>query len=261
MEENIANSIDTTIENAEANSQEQVQGTQENENSTNTLSEVEQIIDYQKRVSELEDKFSNSAREAQRLYEENKRMKAELELKDTSVQETVQSTDNLYPGFENLDEESQANLRAYSNAITSKASKDVEERIKSNPAIAFAMKQYADNRFNGALEKTIEKYPELAESKEEFKAKYYNPANVPENIESILGDLAKIHLFDKAKTIGEKEAEEKSKRFDLERNTSGTRETTVKRSLDDWNRMARENPVKFAKLANEFDEDMKSGRI
>jgi hypothetical protein len=49
MEEN-ANSVDNAVENAQdANSQEVIQGTQENENSTNdSLENVAQVIDYQK---------------------------------------------------------------------------------------------------------------------------------------------------------------------------------------------------------------------
>jgi hypothetical protein len=248
MEENKANSIDTTIENANANSQEQVQGTQENENSTNTTTEGEQSVDYQK-------KFSDSSREAQRLYEENKKLKEELELKANAHIE--QDTENLYPGFDTLDEESKNNIITFSNAVSQRAA----EQLKKDPAYAFALKQYSENKYNSALDKTISKYPELASFKDEFKAKTYNPAVVPENIETILDDLAKIHLFDKAKEIGAKEAEEKLQRVDLERNSVGSKEPTVKRSLEDWSRMASENPAKFASLSKEYESDIKSGKI
>ena len=75
------------------------------------------------------------------------------------------------------------------------------------------MKQYNEQVFDSALNKTIEKYPELSSDKENFKNKYYNVNNVPANIETILGDVAKIYLFDKAKEIGAREESEKIKSF------------------------------------------------
>jgi len=248
MEENNANSIDMTNENANANSQIDNQGTQENENSTNATNEGEQKVDYYT-------KFSESSKEAQRLYEENKKLREELELKANAQKE--QDTGNLYPGFDTLDEESKNNIISFSNAITNRAA----ENLKKDPAYAFALKQYSESKYNSALDKIIIKYPELASLKDEFKAKTYNPAIVPDNIESILDDLAKIHLFDKAKEIGIKEAEERAKRVDLERNTVGQKEPTVQRTMEDWYRMSTENPAKFASLSKEYDADMKSGKI
>lgn len=250
--DNNANSNENANENVEiTNSQEANQGTQENDNSINTIQNVASVVDYQK-------KFSESSSEALRLYEENKKLKEALELKDTR-ENYVQSktTDNLYPGFENLDEEAKSNLLAYTNAVTSKAT----EQLKKDPAYAFALKQYNEQYFNGALQKTLEKYPELAESKDDFKSKYFNVNNVPENIESILGDVAKIYLFDKAKSIGAKEQEEKSKLIETERVTAGQKDPTVNRSLEDWTRMSKENPAKFAQLSKEFNEALTSGKI
>ena len=250
MEEN-ANSVDNTVENVQdTNSQEDIKGTQENDNSTNeTLANVAATVDYQK-------KFSESSKEAQRLYQENLELKKQFELKD-NAQSNVQNTDNLYPGFEELDEDSQKNLLAYTNVVKNKAL----EEINKNPAIAFAMKQYNEQVFDSALNKTIEKYPELASDKVNFKNKYYNVNNVPQNIESILGDVAKIYLFDKAKEVGAREESEKINRFELERSTAGQKDPTVKRTLEDWQRMAQENPMKFRELSKEFNDDMKSGKI
>ena len=253
MEDN-ANSVDNTVENVQdTNSQEDAQGTQENDNSSNdTFGNVAQTVDYQK-------KFSESAKEAQRLFEENKALKAQFELKDNAVSHTneEQTIDNLYPGFEDLDEDARNNLIAYTNTVTNKAKLE----LYKDPAIAFAKKQYNEQVFNSALAKTIEKYPELANSKDEFKSKYYDVNNVPENIDSILADVAKIHLFDKAKDIGAKETEEKINRTGVERNTAGMKETTAKRSLEDWVRMAQENPAKFATLSKEYNSDLDSGKI
>jgi hypothetical protein len=249
--ENNVNSFDKEIENAQdANSQPVNNGTQENDNSINeTIENVAQTVDYQK-------KFSESAKEAQRLYKENEELKKQFQAKD-NVQETVQNTDNYYPGFEDLDEDAKNNLIAYTDTVTKRALAE----INKNPAIAYATKQYNEQVWDSAFQKTIQEYPELAESKDEFKSKYYNVNNVPQNIESLLKDVAKIHLFDKAKEIGAKEQTEKQNRVDIERTTAGSKDPTVRRSLEDWNRMAQENPMQFRSLSKEFNDDMSSGKI
>lgn len=251
--DNDANSVIEPIENAQANSQEVDQGTQENDNSTNTIVEnVAQTIDYQK-------KFSESSSEALRLYQENKALREALELKDKAPEPTPVETnmDGLYPGFEDLDEDAKKNLLAYTDTVTKRA----KEELYRDPAIAFAKKQYNEQVWDSALNNTIQMYPELASSKEEFKSKYFNVNNVPENVGEILKDIAKIHLFDKAKEIGAKEQTEKQSRVEVERTTSGTKDPTVSRTLEDWNRMATENPNKFRQLSKEFNEAMKSGKI
>jgi len=255
MEKEEANSVVEEVEVAEeANPQENDKGTQEIENSPNAVADnVASAIDYSK-------KFSESSKEAQRLLDENKTLKKELELKDTVVEPKApqQDIDTLYPGFEELDEDAQKNLIAYTDTVTRKAA----ENLQKDPAYAFAQKQYHENKWNSALESTIQKYPELAKTKDEFKSKYFNPRSVPDNIEEILGDIAKIHLFDQAKDIGAKESEKKQSQVDLERSTSSSnKETKVSRTLEDWDRMAKESPTKFRKLSKEFNEDISSGKI
>ena len=251
MENQDANPVVINDENAIANSQSDNQGTQESDNSAiSTFEHVSQTVDYQK-------KFSESAKEAQRLYEENKVLKEKLSQDSVQGFGTAQTTDNYYPGFEELDEDAKNNLIAYTDTVTRKTM----EEVYKDPAIAFAKKQYNEQVWETALNKTISLYPELVDSKDEFKSKYYNPNNVPENIESILADVAKIHLFDKAKQIGAKEQSEKDSRFELERTTAGTKDTTVTRSLEDWNRMAQNEPNKFRALSKEFNADMASGKI
>lgn len=68
-------------------------------------------------------------------------------------------------------------------------------------------------------------------------------------------------MFDKAKEIGAKEADDLNNRIDIERNTAGPKETLAKRSLEDWQRMAKDNPEQFRKLSKEFNDDMASGKI
>ena len=250
MEEN-ANSVIDTVENANANSQEINKGTQENDNSTNaTLEDVAQVVDYQK-------KFSESSKEALRILEENKELRRQLELKDKS-EETQRTTDNLYPGFEELDEEAKSNLIAYTDTVTKKAA----ENLKKDPAYAFAQRQYNETIWDNAFRDVLQKYPELEASKDKFKAEYYNVNNVPQNIKDLLDSAAKVHLFDKAKEIGMKEAEQLNNRIELERTSAGPRDMTgTKRSLEDWQKMAQDNPVKFSNLRKEFQDDMSSGKI
>jgi len=253
MEEKEANSVVEKVEDAkEVNPQENNKGTQEKETPNPTVENVASTIDYSK-------KFSESSKEAQRLLNENKKLKEELELKDKVVEETQhQNIDNLYPGFENLDESEKENLIAYTDSVTRRAA----ETLQKDPAYAFAQKQYHENRWNLALEATLKKFPELAKSKDEFKSKYFNPSNVPENIEEVLEGVAKIHLFDKAKEIGAKESQEKSKQVDLERTTAGDKpDSSVHRTLDDWMHMQKEDPARFRKLSKEFNKDMASGKI
>lgn len=252
MDEDNANSVVNTDENANANSQEVNKGTQETDNSKNdTLSNVDSIVDYKK-------KFSESSAEAQRLFAENKRLRELTELKDKE-EEFIQpqNTDNLYPGFEELDEDARKNLIAYTNMVTKKA----KEELYRDPAIAFSRKQYNEGVWDSAFNKVLAKYPDLANSKEEFKSRYFNVNNVPENIENILDDVAKIHLYDKAKEIGAKEQTEKEKLIDTERTTAGEKNTQARRSLEDWTRMAQENPAQFAKLHKEYNSDLASGKI
>ena len=260
MEDN-ANSVVNTDENVEqTNSQEVNKGTQENENSSNaTMENVASVVDYQK-------KFSESSKEAQRLFNEQKEKDAEIErlkhenlmLKGNGQNEYFdQNTDDYYPGFNDLDEDAKNNLINYTNTVTRKA----KEELYKDPAIAFAKKQYNERVWDSAFDNAVALYPELAESKEEFKSKYYNVNNVPENIDSILKDVAKIHLFDKAKSIGAKEESEKNTRVDIERTTAGAKDPTAKRSLEDWNRMAINDLTQFRKLSKEFNEDLTSGKI
>ncbi len=243
-------SFDKEIENAQdANSQAPANEAQTETTEQNPIGEVAHTVDYK-------EKFSESSREALRLYEENKNLKKIVEEK-TQVEEIQHSTENLYPGFEDLDEDSQKNLIAYTNSITEKAKKEIYQ----DPAIAFSRQLYNEKKFDEALDKIVAQYPELSSSREEFKSKYYNPNDVPSNIENILGDVSKIYLFDKAKSIGAEEQRQISERMDTERNTGGDRTPTNTRSLEDWQRMAQENPSQFAKLSKEYANDLKSGKI
>ena len=216
-------------------------------------------IDYEK-------KFSESSKEALRLLDVQKEKDAEIErlrienellAQGQGPNQFGQNIDNPFPGFEDLDDNAKAQFLNYTKGVITKAT----EGINKDPAIAFARKQYNTNKWEAALNNAIVKYPKLAESKDEFRTKYFDVNNVPENIDNILVDVAKIHLFDSSMEIGAKDEADKNTRIEIERNTAGPKETKVNRSLEDWTRMQQEEPQKFLSLAKEFNADMESGKI
>lgn len=218
---------------------------------TNPVPEAEPIIDYEK-------KFSESSREAQRLLEESRRKDEEIErLRKEREQILHVGEDNLYPGFEDLDEEQKKNLIQYTNVITN----NVKKELYQIPEIAFARKAFNEQKWDSAFEKIASKYPELKSNKEDFRSKYFKPDNVPSNIENILEDVSKIYLFDKAKEIGAQEEREKASRIDIERAGGGDKPKVTSRSLKEWQALQESNPAEFAKRAKEYQEDLASGRL
>ena len=213
---------------------------------------------------DYKDKFTESAKEGIRLAKldtENKaeidRLNAELAKKGDDLTTQTHETENLYPGFEELDQDAQDNLIKYTDAVTNRA----QEQMQKDPAIAFAREQYAKNTWDSAFNTIQGQYPDLKDSAEDFKAKYFDSANVPENIEEILGDLAKIYLFDKSKDIGAEEQKQLDERVELEENTGGDNGPTTSRTLSDWQRMAQNNPVEFAANREQYDKDLASGTL
>lgn len=249
------NSFDKDIADAQsgANPADHNQGTGGDSTQSNTTPDGAQSVDYQK-------KFAESSKEALRLFEENKKKDEEiarLAAIATQHEKVENNIDSLYPGFEQLDPEAQKNLVSYTNLIVKRA----EENLNKNPAIAHAVTVYNESKFDRAFGDILTQYPDLKTSKDEFKKKYFNPQNTPDNIKDILNDLAKVHLFDKAVDIGAKGEKEKIDRIDLNRSTGGDKTPKASRTIEDWNRMAQDNPAKFAKLSKEFSEDINSGKI
>lgn len=251
------NSFDQELKDGQnPNPENQDKGTEGKDNPNNPAPGTEQVVDYQK-------KFSESSREAQRLLEEKKKLEAELSEKDRLLSEKGSQEiapgeiTELYPGFEQLEPEAQENLIKFTQNITRKA----QAEILKDPAIAYSRNVYSEKRWDDAFESIAQKYPELKENKDDFKVKYYKPGSVPNNIENILEDVSKIYLFDKAKDIGAREAKAKEDRIELERATGGDKAPVATRDLSDWQRMAQENPAKFAKLSKEFQSDVQSGKL
>lgn len=248
------NSFDKEIKDAqEANPGQPNQGTDGDKTPpANTPPEGDQGVDYKT-------KFAASTTENQRILKENEDLKVELAKANGATPPARvdgKTMENLYPGFENLDPEAQANLIAYTDVVTQRAT----DNIMKNPAIKFSQDQYNTSKWNEAFGKVAEKYPDL-KNDPTFRDKYFKVEVVPDNIGTVLEDLAKIHLFDKAKDLGATEEKDRAGRVDLERNTGGDKTPTTSRTLADWNRMAQENPAEFARNAKEFNADMASGRL
>ena len=151
-------------------------------------------------------KFTASAQEAIRLKHELDRVQAELKAKNEAQEPLIEPySEEIYPGFTDLDEDAKANLLAYTDTVK----KSVTAEIYKDPAFAFARSNYNEKKWDDAFATIVETYPDIKATASEFKANYFNPNNVPDNIAEILQDVAKIYLFDKAKEIGA--AEERSK--------------------------------------------------
>ena len=243
------NSFDKEIEDAEqANPQANVdKGTEQT--ATGKTEEDANLPDY--RV-----KFVESAKEAQRLFKEKADLEAEVNRLKQGTRPLPDATDDLVPGFSEMTPSEQDNLVAYTNAVT----KRVLDGVQANPAIAYAQQSYNENKFNNALDLVLAEFPDLSGSKSEFKTLYFNPQNVPDNISDILRDMAKVYLFDRAKSIGADEAMQTQDRVQLEDTTGGERGATARRTLADWNEIAK-NPAKFATMAKEYQADLDSGLL
>lgn len=230
---------------------------------TETTPDTTPGIDY-------EVKFKESQKEALRLLEENKKrdemiasLQAQLEGQtpkppsSTVINDPADTDTDLFPGFEELDPAAQQNLINYTNAVVRKA----QQSIMSNPAIAYASQTYNEQKWNTAYAAVKAKFPDLSEHEDAFRAEFYKPHNVPDNIEELLEKGAKMFLYDKAKEIGAEEERRRLERFDHEDITGHDPNPAPNRTLEDWQRMARENPAEFARRSQEYNADLQAGRI
>lgn len=202
-------------------------------------------------------KFTFSAQEALRLKAENDRKDAiiaQLEAnkaKDFNNSPSVE--EELYPNFSDLDEDAKQNLLAYTETVK----RSVREDIYKDPALAFARSNYNEKKWDDAFTLVADAYPDIKANAGEFKTKYFNPNNVPENISEILSDVAKIYLYDKAEEIGAAKERSKADRIEHDVATGGEKTPAVRRSMEDWLYLSQTNPAKFASLSKEYEADSK----
>lgn len=236
-----------------------------------TTEKTENIDNNNPETIDYKTKFSESSKEALRLLEENKAKEAELAAREAEIERLSKEIESkkdtsysdgteLYPGFNYLSEEEKKNLMAYTDSVRQSALKE----IYNDPAIASAKQSYNERVWDSALDEVVKTIPQLADPNEraEFKSKYFRADNVPANIKDILPDVAKIYLFDKAKDIGAQEAlQREQERIDTERQQGGDNTPSASRSLEYWTNLAQSNPAEFAKRANEYNEDLKSGKL
>lgn len=209
------------------------------------------------------EKFKHSQAEAIRLYKENEELKKALEQGGRPIETPPAPSinnnpeDEPFPGFNLLDEDAQANLLDYTKNVVGLARKE----IFSDPAIAHSRRIYLEKKFDDALAATINQHPDLSAHRDAFKAEYYNPLNVPDNIEELLQGFAKIYLYDQAKAIGAAEALEQAERVELETVGGGDKAPTATRTIEEWNELAKRDPAAFAAQSKTFNEDLAAGRI
>lgn len=211
---------------------------------------------------DYKNKFTESSKEALRLLEENKEKDAEIErlrrlseLKTTNDTQSDLNNDEFPEFFDHMSEVDKKNLIDFTTSIENRALK----KISQNPAIAHSQVMYNTNRWDSAFEKAVEAFPELANEKADFKSKYFRADNVPENMDDLMPDLAKVYLFDKARDIGAKDVLEKENRIDTERQNGGGNTQPSGKSLEDWQRLAQSNPAEYARRAAEYHKEMETG--
>lgn len=208
-------------------------------------------------VTDYKTKFTFSSQEALRLKAENDRKDriiAELQAdKANEFNNPTYSDEELFPNFNELDEDAKNNLLAYTETVK----RSVREDIYKDPALAFARRNYNEKKFDEALSELAAVYPGIRDNVTDFKAKYFDPSNVPENISDVLSDVAKIYLFDQAKEIGAAEERSKADRIEHDVATGGEKTPVARRSIQDWKYLMQTNPAKFASLSKEYDEDSK----
>lgn len=171
--------------------------------------------------------------------------------------ETMADFESQIPNFDILDPETQAVLRAIFNRMDAR----LDKRFNSDPGLAFARRTVNERNWDLAFEKVAAEFPDLAADKAAFKAKYFQANNVPENIAEILAQLAKVHLFDRARTIGAEDEAAKAKRIDLEAGGGRQVADPTAMTIDDWERLRTKNPKEFARRSAEFNAALDSGQL
>lgn len=239
-------------------------GTQNNPESVENQKKTPALDDMTK--EELAEKFKASAKGAQDLLRANKERDAriaELQAQLDAANNTDNPSDTIYEGFEHLPEDERNNVVGLANAIKTQATSEMMQ----HPAFKEHEARANELKFDTAFNMVAAAYPDLLDHKEGFKAQYFQPNNVPDNIESLLTDLAKVYLFDNAKEIGKQEGIKNAHHVDdalrTDGGSGGENQTITHKSLQEWETLARTNPSEFSSPAmqKKYNEDMQSGKL
>lgn len=172
--------------------------------------------------------------------------------------DTLADFEKQIPNFELLDDDTQANLRAIFGAMNSQ----LDRRLNSDPGVVYGRQVVNEQKWDRAFEAIAPAFgQDLIAAKADFKSKYFQKDNVPDNIQEILTTLAKSYLYDTAAERGAQQARELDERIDPERGQGGPKIPTPSMSIDDWERLRLNNPKEFARRSKEFNEAMSTGKL
>lgn len=170
--------------------------------------------------------------------------------------ETLEDFEKAIPNFDLLDPDTQGNLRGIFRALENR----VFSKLNSDPGVAFARQSYNEKKWDAAFDAVAPQFGEdLIKNKADFKSKYFQANNVPDNIEEILTQLAKAYLFDSAKEAGAAEERQRGQQIDLERGNGGPKAPTSGMTIDDWEHLRLTKPKVFAARAKEYEAWLAAG--
>lgn len=172
--------------------------------------------------------------------------------------ETLEQFEQSIPNFDILDPDTQANLRGIFRGVDAK----IRGALSNDPGVAFARQTYNENKWETAFNSILPQFGEpLAKAKADFKSKYFQPNNVPDNITELLITFAKSYLFDHAKEAGAQEERDKAARIDPLRGNGGPKEPTSGMTIDDWEHLRTTNPKAFAARSAEYNAQVEAGQL
>lgn len=172
--------------------------------------------------------------------------------------ETLDEFEKNIPDFDLLDDSTQANLRAIFQAMDRRLQKNLD----NDPGVKLARQTFAAQKWDESFNRIAPAFgTRLTEKREDFRARYFQANNVPDNIDEILTQLGKSYLYDQALEDGAAQERERNERIDPLRGTGGPKTPVSGMTIDDWERLRKTNPKAFAARSKEFDEQMASGQL
>lgn len=140
------------------------------------------------------------------------------------------------------------------------AEENAFRRIASDPAfvgsIAGSKRSLLDEAFNKLAQE--EGYEPVLKYKDEIVSRYFaDPLSIPDNISEVLKPIAGGVLFEHRDEIASDD-KPKHDRVEMLGGQGGDKKVAPARSIEYWERVARENPQEFAKpdVQKLFNEDM-----